>query len=369
MSLDMLDLNPTQTVDRCRYCLMCRHVCPVTHVTRNEATSPHGWGLLLASVERGLAVWNDNTVDILYQCSDCGLCQAHCVTDQPLPLAINAGRAEVASRRLAPAVVYELQQKLQKWGNPYQEVTPPEVSDRAEAVLVVGAVGHYFQTETVSAAIKLLATAGVEVMPIAVGRESPYLANTLGLPDEARALGQATLAEIERADAKRVFVLSPGDIYSYRVLLHTLGLSWPEGVELLEVTPYLAAQLEAGRLAFNPARLAAYTFYDPDQTVRVPGRWAAPRQLLAALSQTRPIELFWRQERAAPCGAGGGLPFTQPELSAKLAQARLTEAQERGVKTLISDDPQVLYHLRRHADGNKIDIKGLFELLAEQLIV
>jgi hypothetical protein len=59
------------------------------------------------------------------------------------------------------------------------------------------------------------------------------------------------------------------------------------------------------------------------------------------------------------------LPFTQPDLAASLAQARLAEAEAQGVKTIITDDPQVLYHLQHQTDG--ITIRGLFELLAEQL--
>src|SRR3954470_13091182 len=78
------------TTEGCRYCLMCRHVCPVTRVTYNEATSPHGWALAIASVRRGLRDWNAETVDRLYQCADCGLCQSCCVTDQPRPDAIVA---------------------------------------------------------------------------------------------------------------------------------------------------------------------------------------------------------------------------------------------------------------------------------------
>jgi Fe-S oxidoreductase len=87
--------------------------------------------------------------------------------------------------------------------------------------------------------------------------------------------------------------------------------------------------------------------------------------LLAALTTTPPIELFWRQERAAPCGASGGLPFTHPALSSALAEARLAEAQAQGVKTLVTDDPQVLHHLNHYA--NNIVMKGLYELLAEQV--
>jgi Fe-S oxidoreductase len=369
MSSHQLSSDPKLTTELCRYCLMCRHVCPVTHVTRNEATSPHGWGLLIASVKRGLTEWNEATVDTLYQCADCGSCQAHCVTDQPLPLAINLSRAEVVVQQQAPAIVYTVRDMLRRWGNPYLETPPQQVSGQGEAALIVGATGHHFQRQTVEAAIKLLRAGGVEVVPVAVGRESPYLANTLGLPEEARQLGQATLAEIAAVGAKWVFVLSPGDVYIYGMLSHMLGFGWPGEVKLQEVTSFLAERVQAGQLAFRPVELQDYTFYDPDQTVRLPGRWEAPRQLLAALTRTPPIELFWRKERATPSGASGGLYFTQPALSAQLAQARLAEAHERGVRTLITDDPHVLHHLQRQAElsPNAVTIRSLYELLAEQM--
>jgi Fe-S oxidoreductase len=369
MNIPQIYKDPQLTTELCRYCLMCRHVCPVTHVTRNEATSPHGWGLLIASVRRGVTQWNEETVDVLYQCADCGLCRAHCVTDQPLPLAIDASRAEVVQQGTAPATVYAVQDKLRRWGNPYVDIAPAKVAGRAEAALVVGAIGRHFQPKVIEAAIRLLNAAGVEVVPIALGRETPYLAYTLGLFDEARQLGQATLNEIAEVGAGRVFVLSPGDIYTYQTLFEALGLAWPAGVELWEVTSFLAEQVQARQPAFTPTELRDYAFYDPDHTVRIPGRWAAPRQLLAALTQNPPIELFWRKARAMPCGVSGGLYFTQPELSAQLAQARLAEAQERGVRTLISDDPHVLHHLRHHAEhgSSGIRVSSLYELLAEQL--
>src|SRR6476659_6225095 len=93
------------TTEGCRYCLMCRHVCPVTRVTFSEATSPHGWALEIASVRRGLLEWNAETANLLYQCADCGLCNVFCVTDQPLPEAIVAARAMVVASGHAPAAV------------------------------------------------------------------------------------------------------------------------------------------------------------------------------------------------------------------------------------------------------------------------
>ena len=93
-------MDALATTENCRYCLMCRHVCPVGHVTQLETLTPHGWGLTIASVRRGLLTWNDETVDVLYSCADCGLCRANCVTDQPLPDAIAAARAEVTAHSL-----------------------------------------------------------------------------------------------------------------------------------------------------------------------------------------------------------------------------------------------------------------------------
>ena len=367
MSIELQTVK--QTTELCRHCLMCRHVCPVTHVTRTEATSPHGWGILVASVERGVVEWNQDNVDVLYQCADCGLCQSFCVTDQPLPLALNAARADVVAQQKAPGIVYELQQKLQQWGNPYAIPTPSPVTESGEVVLIVGAFAYHFQEETIAAAIKLLTTVGINVVPVARGRENAYFANTLGLIDEARSLAQQTVAEIEQVGAKRAFVLGPDESYTYQTIFDYIGMSWPETVEVIDITVFLAHQLDEGNISFQATELSDYTFFDPDQTVRVSGRWDAPRKLLAALSPTPPTELFWRKERAAPSGVSGALQFTQPELSAKLAQTRLAEAQERGIKTVISDDPQVLHHLRNQTANSELNIEivGLFELLAANL--
>src|SRR5689334_79294 len=113
----MHDYTPIYNGDR--YCLMCRHACPVERITKREATSPHGWALLIASVQRGLLTWDADAVDTLYQCADCGLCQANCATDRPLPAAIVAARAAVVEQEAQPASVRDLDARLRRWGNPF----------------------------------------------------------------------------------------------------------------------------------------------------------------------------------------------------------------------------------------------------------
>ena len=163
------------TTDNCRYCLMCRHVCPVGHVTLLETLTPHGWGLLIASERRGLIAWNASSVEKLFSCADCGACRAHCVTDQPLPNAIAAARAEVIARNLAPATVVAAGEALAQWGNPYKPIKPQPATGTGEVALFVGDEAAYLWPEVLPAVLKLLAATGVTPVLSGAGRNNGYL--------------------------------------------------------------------------------------------------------------------------------------------------------------------------------------------------
>ncbi len=63
------------------------------------------------------ATWNADTVDALYHCADCGCCESHCATHQPLPEAIVGARAGLAEAGLAPAAALEVKARLERWGS------------------------------------------------------------------------------------------------------------------------------------------------------------------------------------------------------------------------------------------------------------
>jgi Fe-S oxidoreductase len=379
--------NPIIATDNCRYCLMCRHVCPVGHVTRLETLTPHGWGLLIASQRRGLIGWNASSVEKLYSCADCGLCRSHCVTDQPLPDAIAAARAEVAAQGLAPASLYAIDEALLRWGNPYRQAEPQGPGGQGDVALFVGDEALYLWPAALDAALALLRAVGVEPVLIGAGRNNGYLPSSLGFPGAARRLAEATLADLQATKASTLLVLSPGDLFAFRQLCdERLGLPWPVGVKLQEVTVLLAERLAAGELKLLPRSFAgpqgdtkdsavmlraaeaspAYAYVDPPHTVRAPERMAAPRSMLAAVMPGPGVELFWRQERTHPAGSTS-LKFANPQLADHLTYARLGDAAQVGARLLISDDPGTLHALATHAARFGVQVQGLYELLAEQL--
>jgi Fe-S oxidoreductase len=359
----------TAAIENCRYCLMCRHVCPVGHITRRETLTPHGWGLTIASVQRGLLTWNQDTLDVLYSCADCGTCRAHCVTDQALPAALAATRAEVTAQSLAPAVVYQVHRALQEWSNPYEKHAPEPVNGQAEFALLVGDDAQFLHTTALAGALKLLEAAGIKPVLIGIGRSTPYLASSLGFPGTARNLAQTTLNELKATGARRMLVLTPGDYYAFdRLLTESLEIEWPKAVALQEVISLLDEKFTAGMLQFRSSTdQRPYAYIDPTHSLRVPARFEAPRRLLAGVMSTPGRELFWRKERAHPCG-NGALQFTNPHLSNHLTYARLADAQQAGAQIAFTEDPGCLSHLSRHAGRFGLHIQGFYELLADHLV-
>mgnify|MGYP001826442234 FL=1 len=111
--------NYMETLENCRFCLMCRHVAPVGLVTDLETLTPHGIALIATSQQRGLIDWDEETIGVIYSEPDGGNCRAHCVFDQPHPEAVAALRANLVQQNLAPAAVYETGQALAEWETPF----------------------------------------------------------------------------------------------------------------------------------------------------------------------------------------------------------------------------------------------------------
>ncbi|MGH9340252.1 MAG: (Fe-S)-binding protein [Acidobacteriota bacterium] len=363
--------DPLATTELCRFSLMCRHVCPVGNVTYNETLTPHGWALTISSVKRNLLQWNEETVDVLYKCADCGLCRSHCATDQPLPIAIAAARAQVVELGLAPAQVAVADQALRKWRNPYAEEKPQRAEGRGETALFVGDAAQHLSPATLEAAVQLLKAAGISAVLIGAGRSSGFLASSLGLPGTASKLAREVVDEVRDSGCRRLFVLSPGDLYAFKTLyIERLNILFPEEVEVVELTSFLAGSLCHGKLkpsGPNPqAPSLRYAYHDPCHSPRVQRDHQAPRRLLEAALGIPSAPLFWREQRASPCGAVGGLEFTQPDIASKLAQARFEDASHAGADLLITEDPLCLHHLKTQAK-ERIQVKGLYQILAEHL--
>jgi Fe-S oxidoreductase len=333
----------------------------VGHVTARETLTPHAWALTIESVRRGQLTWNDETAAVMFACADCGLCQAHCVTDQPLPDAIAAARADIVRQGHAPAAVIDVARQR-------QSVPAATAFPRAARALFAGAAGGGDALVEASAAARLLEAAGVSASVAGQGWSTGSTASSLGLMDEAIREARALVDAVQAAGIRELLVLRPEDRWTFESVYPTrLGVTWPADVAVIEVSTVLADAHAGGALPIAHRAGLTAAYHDPCHAPRLPDGRTGPRRLLAAVLGAAPVrELFWRADRAHPCGAVGGLAVTHPEIARRLTAARLDAAALTGAALLVTEDPVCLAELRRHA-APPLEVAGLFSLVAAQL--
>ena len=66
-------------IDNCRFCWMCRHVCPIGNATGLERNTARARAMGASLVARGATELKEIAENI-YECTLCGGCMTDCVT-------------------------------------------------------------------------------------------------------------------------------------------------------------------------------------------------------------------------------------------------------------------------------------------------
>ena len=115
--------------------------------------------------------------------------------------------------------------------------------------------------------------------------------------------------------------------------------------------------------AEEPLHTVILPGYTDDETTFGRGPvYEAPRKLLDSLDAER-VWGSWTRALARSSGADDGLWLTHPDLADGLAVQRLEHAESLGATTLVTDSPLAAAFLTKHAQGNKIDVYLLAELM------
>lgn len=182
------------TIDACRFCWMCRHICPIGNVTGQERNNARGRALSLSLVERK-AIDLAEVIDNVYECTLCGACTGECVTGWDPVAFTKEVRLEVALNGITPKYIVKLLDNIEECGNPYgiKEMSKKLVSEiekfskKQKILLFLGQDARYKVPSTAINAIRLLKRAGVEFTVLINEPDSGWAMETLiGAAEESR---------------------------------------------------------------------------------------------------------------------------------------------------------------------------------------
>ena len=287
--------------------------------------------------------------EALFSCTTCAACMEACpVHIEQLPKIVDARRYLVMEEAEFPEGMMEVVTSLESRGHPYKgtqfnrvdwadgleldvvgEMDDPE---EAEVLFWVGCGGALVERNRsiVRSTAQLLKEAGVKFAIL--GREESCTG------DPARRIGNEFLFEmmakgnVETLDKYKVRQI----VTSCPHCFNTFANEYPHFGGHYEVhhhSEFLHQLVAEGKLQPKRTESRSVTFHDPCYLGRHNGIVEAPRQLVAASSETQ-VEMQRNRRQSFCCGGGGGMAFVDEPPDQRVNQERAQQALDTGAEVV-----------------------------------
>ncbi len=366
----MFNEQESATVDACRFCFMCRHVCTLGSVSGWESDTPRGKGLILSQIFKGYANYGNGLAEAIYRCCLCGVCRQWCRGGYDMPAAILAARRNIVALGAEPDTARRIRTNILSADNPFG-LPPAErfkaiarpAPKMAEVLYYVGCDTAYYQPEIANAFIRILTAGGVDFTLLEAEASSGKPLTVLGYREEAENAARELAVRIRSTGCRILVTACPS---SYDAFKRDYG-ALLEGIEILHATEYVNRLLDEGRFVPRRALAQSVTPQDSDYLCRYNQLDDAPRRMLAAIPDLELKEMEWTRGLALSCGeAGGVFRLLYSELSRQLAARVLAEANRTGARRLATVCP-ITKQVLTEANHSPLEIRDVVELFAESL--
>lgn len=366
-----MELNKTNsnTVDQCRFCWMCRHICPIGNATGQERNTARARALSLSLVKRGAAKLEGDIVDNLYECALCRGCSNDCATGFDPTAFTKEARLSAALEGNMPSYVAKLIENINSTGNIYGEkqvssVLLDEIRDldpSAKTLFFIGKDGAYRTPETASEAVKLLKRAGISFKVHKYEPNSGYDIDFLiGAAKETKDVMQKCADEIKAQNVDTVVCYDPADA---KVFLHEYKEYGIElGCKVVTFPVFVLSLIKDGKLSPKKAD-KEYTVQDSAILARDLDDTDSVRGVLSACGKLKEMLLYGKATMLA-----GNLIMNEyiPGVMALVAEDRIQNALHVGATNLVTSSPAEYRLLKDNAKG-RIEILSLEEAVAKCL--
>ncbi len=327
-----------ETIDACRFCWMCRHVCPIGNVTGRERNNARARALSLSMVERGLELTPD-MVDNLYECALCAACTKECVTGWDPVEFTKETRLEAALNGLMPEYIGKLVDNIEATGNPYG-VTEISVDlkkeilalpEKSNILLFLGVDARYVNTKSAINAIKLLKKANMNFTVLLDEPDSGYMLDTLlGKAEETR---QTMMGTAKQLQYETIVTLDPADA---KVFLREYK-EWDVEVsaEIRTMTSFINELIKTGALKPIKSEMV-FVFQDPAVLARDLEEEEEAREILSHCGEVKDMLLYGKDTVWA-----GNLLMNEymPEVMKMTAKVRWEDAARTNGNVLVTASP------------------------------
>ena len=372
---DMLIEEHYESIDACRFCFMCRHMCTVGVASGRESDTPRGKALILFGALKGHMEYSDDLVETIYRCCLCGVCNTFCAGGYTLHKAIEAARGDIVALGKEPAAAREIKDNIAATGNPFGRPAEERfnaleqtnlVKDNAEVLYYVGCDAAYNNPEIANAMIKVLSHCGVNFTLLGEETTSGKPLTVLGYREEAKSVSKSLAEKIRVTGCKTLVTTCPSSYDAFKNDYPNIGAEL-DGIEILHAAEYLDRLMDEGKLALTKPLNQTVAIQDSDYLCRFNGIHKQPRRLLKAIPGLKLTEMTWTGDKAYSCGEAGGIHhLINPALSKTLSARILAEAETTAAALLATTCPITKKSLQ-DTNSSDLKIKDIVEIIEDTL--
>lgn len=368
LALALKTLFLEKNLAKCGECRICSGYCTVASSFEGiETWSSKGRILTVKGLQNGELAVSKKVVDIMYTCTECGLCFAQCFEDLEVNEAILATRHQIAEKRLVPKVFHEAAKNIMEIGDPgavsverrlswMKDFSFQSLPRKAEVLYWVGCMVADRTPKTASAFLKILNHANVNFTMLKE-REGccGYILLSTGLWNEAKKVAKEAASKIEKIGVKALVTPCAGCYYTFTKLYpEILEISLP--CEIFHSSQFIENLMKKGKLKLKSLNFRV-SYHDPCSLGRHSGVFNAPRNVLNAIPGLTLTEMPLNKQLARCCGGGGGLWSFNHQVSMDSAYSRLKDLQPLKVDVLTTACPLCQMNFRYTSVRRPVPIK------------
>lgn len=240
-------------LDACRFCWMCRHICPVGNATGQERNTSRARALGLSLVARDAVEYSEDIINNVYECALCGACVKECVTGWDPVMFTKEARLGTAMDDKLPEYILKLIENIQKNGSIYDtpKMEIPSMPD-SDTLLFLGDDALHKAPECAKGAIELLQRLGVAFTVLPNEPNSGYSMDFLvGAAAETKAVMEHCAKVLSKY--KKVICYDGADVKVMKREYKEWGIDLK--AEVVTFTEFIAELIKSGKVKINKSNM------------------------------------------------------------------------------------------------------------------
>jgi len=375
MELNKIHIN---TLEACRYCPMCRHVCSSELISYKESDSPRGRAILLFNILYSKDEYEKSVVDSIFNCFLCGCCWSWCVGRDEggynIPELIRFARRDIIKRGFVPEMAKKIKDSILENNNQFniskdEGYSNKDNTSNTNILYYMDSEIGFKNFEIADSVLNILNKLKVDFTMLKDEYSGSKLLDILGFEDEYIERIKKIYEQIKATGCKTILLSDPLSYEMFKKDFAKYGLNLEPYIKVMHISEFLSLKLKDNSIKLNKINKKV-TLIDSEYLGRFNNIYDEPRSIVKSSAGENFVELRWSREKMKSAGEAALLFNSKRfELGVNLAEQFINLAKEIDAKLIITLSPTTKNMIKQFPYKQNMEVLDIAEFVEKLLLL